>query len=99
MTGALCICQLVRDLADPVKGSVEVPCCECGESVWMSPATAARAGREKAAIACCTCAAKLLEGEFEVDDLDEAEIEETRAEGLHLDGIDIDAIAEELLGE
>jgi hypothetical protein len=65
-----CLVCIPVALADStiVAGSTKHPCAECGQKVWVSPASMKLAKEKKAVYLCIPCAQKMME------DDDEAEI-------------------------
>lgn len=55
------ICMPVAAVPDPVPGSTQVPCLQCGTACWIAPETAARQATEPDAVFehyCIGCAAQ-----------------------------------------
>ncbi len=63
----------------PVAGCSRVPCAECHQPVWLSPATAALVADRPHKISCAECAAKVDDPDTQIMPPSEAQIAEITA--------------------
>lgn len=56
---AFMVCMRVDEIADPVDGSTQTACIECGTSLWISPESKKIMHKQGAMPTCQTCAIKL----------------------------------------
>ena len=73
----LCFKVLMNPMP-PVLGSTRKPCAECGQAVWISPATLAHVADKPHRICCAECVAAKQEGDDDITLVPptEAQIEE-----------------------